>query len=249
MSEYVSEAQHWYDKEGKPVYTQKVKTGKRKGELRSTTLRDARKLGLVPSVTTICSILDKPALTHWRINQAVEKALARERGTEYFEDTSAEQGSRIHAAIENWIEGGDVDDEYVPYTDICQEMFDDMALSAPETERAFASEFGYGGAVDLHDRSANIIVDFKTKALSKEDVLKGKQLAYDEHVMQLAAYRIGLGMPDAKCYNLFLSRTEPDQFVLHEWREADLKRAERMFFACFYLWKEIKKYNPAEEVT
>ena len=42
-------AGHWYSKEGKPVHTQIKKDG---GE-RNTTLADAKKLGLYPSVTTI----------------------------------------------------------------------------------------------------------------------------------------------------------------------------------------------------
>ena len=246
MSDYVSEAGHWYDGEGKPAYTQTVATGKRKGEPRPTTMRDARKLGLVPSVTTINGLLDKPALTHWRIREAVNKALAAERGTEYFEDNSAERGSQIHAAIENWIEVGEVDEEYAAYATICKDVFTLTGVSTPVSERSFTSPLGYGGAVDLHDVGANVLIDFKTKNLSKEDVEKGKKLAYDEHAMQLAAYRLGLDMPTAKCYNLFLSRTEPDAYILHEWSEEDIKRGERMFLLSFMLWKESKKFDPAE---
>ena len=47
---------HWYTKDGAPAYTVEGKTG-----VRNTTLRDARKLGLIPSVTTIISIMEKKA--------------------------------------------------------------------------------------------------------------------------------------------------------------------------------------------
>lgn len=248
MSDYVSEAGHWYDKLGVPAYTQITAGGKSKGKPRPTTLRDARKLGLVPSVTTINGILDKPALTHWRIREAVAKALATERGQEYFEDNSAERGSEIHAAIEDFIvdREADVDTEFLPYIRIVDAVFEELGVSNPVSERSFASKLGYGGAVDLHDKDADILIDFKTKNMSAEDVSKGKKFAYDEHAMQLGAYRLGLDMPTAKCYNLFLSRTEPDAYVLHEWSEEEIKRGERMFLLSFFMWKEMKGFDPAE---
>lgn len=48
---------HWYSRDGDPVYTilKADKTGSR-----NTTLRDARKYHLLPSVTTVFSIMSKP---------------------------------------------------------------------------------------------------------------------------------------------------------------------------------------------
>lgn len=63
---------HWYDHEGKPRYTVPYASGK--GE-RATNLGDARKLKLFPSVTTILGIVDKPALTRWKINEVLEAAI------------------------------------------------------------------------------------------------------------------------------------------------------------------------------
>jgi hypothetical protein len=53
---------HWYSLDGKPCHTVPNKDG---DGTRTTTLRDARKLQLLPSVTTIIGILDKPQLTKW----------------------------------------------------------------------------------------------------------------------------------------------------------------------------------------
>ena len=103
MSDFVAEGGHWYTKDGTPAYTQLVASGKRKGLDRPTTLRDARKLSLVPSVTTLMNLMDKPALTHWKIKRAVEKALDP---FNFVEDNSAEEGSRIHGIVEKWIEEG-----------------------------------------------------------------------------------------------------------------------------------------------
>jgi hypothetical protein len=60
-----SSSQHWYDSEGNPRYTIIGKNGKE----RNTTVRDAREFKYLPSVTTIISQLDKPALTRWKMEQ------------------------------------------------------------------------------------------------------------------------------------------------------------------------------------
>lgn len=63
------ESSHWYDRTGKSCHTQPYADKKRAGESRATTLTDARKLGLLPSVTGILGILDKPQLTDWKLEQ------------------------------------------------------------------------------------------------------------------------------------------------------------------------------------
>ena len=71
MSNYKSEAGHWYDHNGEPMYTIIGANGKE----RNTTLRDAKKEKLVPSVTTIIGIAAKPSLENWKITQALEGSL------------------------------------------------------------------------------------------------------------------------------------------------------------------------------
>ena len=52
---------HWYDKEGNPRYEVEGKKG-----IRPSTLRDARKHGWVPSVSTIWNdVVARPMLTKW----------------------------------------------------------------------------------------------------------------------------------------------------------------------------------------
>ena len=55
---------HWYDREGKPQHFVPSKNGK----LRASTLRDARKHGWMPSVTSVLDIMAKPGLDQWKIN-------------------------------------------------------------------------------------------------------------------------------------------------------------------------------------
>ena len=63
---------HYYNKQGESCHEVVGKNGK----VRPTTIRDARQLGLVPSVTTIMDIQAKPALIQWVQNQILEAAMA-----------------------------------------------------------------------------------------------------------------------------------------------------------------------------
>jgi hypothetical protein len=104
-------------------------------------------------------------------------------------------------------------------------------------ERAFAHEMGFGGKVDLH--CDGIVIDVKTKDFDDP----AKVIGYDEHLMQLAAYRVGLGMPEARCANVFISRTNPDVVAVKEWAEEDLARGWKMFTALLFFWQHKNQYE------
>lgn len=266
MSDFVSEAGHYYDKEGKPAYTQIVATGKNKGNDRPTTIRDARKLNLLPSVTTISSILDKPALTHWKISRALELlkwdiyAWMKDKGmpanipsafkmlfkvVQPDMENKAQRGSEIHGALEKYLEHGVIDPDYTDYIKVLFTVMDELNIDigAVVAERSFASKHGYGGAVDFStEQHGGIIIDFKTKDMDHEKCEKLK--AYDEHIIQLAAYRVGLELPKARLFNLFLSRDNPTVYKLVEWTEEEAQWGETTFFNIFGTWKMLKRYMP-----
>ena len=98
-------------------------------------------------------------------------------------------------------------------------------------ERAFAHEIGFGGKCDLH--AVNIVADVKTKEFSDP----AKVDAYDEHLMQLSAYRVGLGMPGARCANVFVSRSVPGLVKVVEWSQEDLDRGWQMFCSLLKFWQ------------
>ena len=54
---------HWYSAAGQACH--EVPNKSKPGTSRPTTLRDARTMKLLPSVTTILGLLDKPQLTDW----------------------------------------------------------------------------------------------------------------------------------------------------------------------------------------
>jgi len=77
------------------------------------------------------------------------------------------------------------------------------------------------------------VLDVKTKEFTDPDKIGG----YDEHLMQLAAYRVGLGVPNARCANVFVSRNVPGLAVVKEWPEDDLKSGWEMFCCLLKFWQ------------
>ena len=69
---------HWYDSAGEPVYTVLDK----KGNERNTDVRDARKLSLSPSVTTVLKIMYNEQLENWKKLQVLECSLTLPRYTD-----------------------------------------------------------------------------------------------------------------------------------------------------------------------
>jgi hypothetical protein len=80
MKLFTERTSHWYSRTGEPCHTVPA----RSGELRPTNVRDARKLRLLPSVTNVLGVLNKPELAQWKMEQAVLAALTlpREQGEE-----------------------------------------------------------------------------------------------------------------------------------------------------------------------
>jgi hypothetical protein len=218
MNNFATSSGHWYEKDGTPAYEQPNKS--KPGQMRATTLRDAKKLDLVPSVTTILSVAAKPQLERWKLNQlmlaaltlpAVEGESVSEYEARLWEDANAQsiqardEGTKIHGYIESWFMGkrDGFPDEAFPYiTAVETALIEKFGEQPWMPEKSFASDLGFGGKVDLH--SASVIVDYKTKDLAKMDMKKS--MSYDENKMQLSAYRKGMNMPDAKIANLYISR-------------------------------------------
>ena len=84
---YLKESGHWYTRTGAPMYTVKANNGQQ----RNTTLRDARKYDLVPSVTTILNVAAKPGLEAWKQQQILLAALTLPKAENESIDAYAER--------------------------------------------------------------------------------------------------------------------------------------------------------------
>lgn len=240
---------HWYTTEGVPRYEVPRSSGK---GTRATTLADAKKLKLVPSVTTVLTIAAKPMLERWKTEQAITAALTNPKlDTEDYTSwlrrifslsqekskVAADVGTYIHNNLESYYLNEPIDEDIrhiiEPTIEIISENFPKLKLN-PEV--SFASERGFGGKIDISGK--NVILDFKTK--DKETV--DSSLVYEEHIMQLAAYRIGLKMPRARCFNIFIS-TRNGTGYLHEHTQEELKRGEKMFLHLLEYWKLLNNHE------
>lgn len=244
-----SEAGHWYTRSGEPMYTV---PSKKDGSLRNTTLRDARQMDLVPSVTTILNVAAKPGLTAWLQEQAILAALTLPRAPEEPESAwlkrvlqdskqqgrdAADIGTEIHAAIQGHYEGR-TGSAYPIHVQTCTRTIEERYGARNWIcERSFAHEIGFGGKVDMH--CEDLVVDIKTKDFDDPK----KVVPYEENLMQLSAYRMGLGMPKARCANVFVSRNNPDLATIVEWAEDDLQRGWAMFTSLLQFWQYKNQYE------
>jgi len=225
-----SDSGHWYAQDGSPAYRIKGKNGVE----RNTTLRDARERNLAPSVTTILGIIAKPGLNNWLQQQVLLAALTLPRVDGESEENwlqrvmsdarstgreAADRGTRMHGELEKYFDHGSHDAPYYCHTveKALDSHFGEHVLW--ESERSFAWG-GFGGKVDLS--APNIVVDFK----SKEGDLS-KVTAYHEQILQLAAYREGLGMPAARCANVYFNEQGDVKLIEHS--ENDLAEAYECF--------------------
>ncbi len=249
-NQFASESQHWYAKDGSPAYEVIGKNGK----TRPATLRDARELGLYPSVTSILKIEAKPQLTNWLVQQAALACVTLPRLAGEDDDSfilralrdsqeqsskARDRGTAIHGYIERAIGSDPLDDVDGFDRSIVDHVLQWLSVNFRgytwRPERSFACEAGYGGKVDLVGECGDqtMIADFKVKA----DIVEGKRLAYDEHASQLGAYAFGLGKPDARCLNLFVSSTVPGLIVPHEWKREEIDTGFLVFGHLLAIWK------------
>jgi hypothetical protein len=244
-NDHAQESGHWYTRDGVPRYTVMGKNGKE----RNTTLRDARTENLVPSVTTVLNVMAKPALIQWLQKQVLMAALTLPRHIEELEEdyidriivdskeqgrSAADAGTDIHASIQGFYEGKVLTRHEAHVKGTVAALDALYGHQGWIAERAFGHSHGFGGKCDLHSTEGDgIVADVKTKEFTDPD----KVDAYDDHLMQLAAYRVGLGMPKARCSNVFVSRSVPGLVVIKQWEEADLQRGWEMFCSLLKFWQ------------
>lgn len=237
------------------------------GKLRPTTLRDARKLNLVPSVTTVMSVQDKPALLNWLKNELLEACISNpfdpmHQTAEVWKRQVLEQsrrktqlaqdrGSAIHNELELMLSGQGWSDRET--AKICYPVLAFLKEHFPDakwvTEKSFTNlEHGFGGCVDLHCPETNIVLDFKTKMKPADEI--EKLAAYDDHHMQTAAYVVGLGMPkESRRFNLFVGyELDKDGNLVYTGlkltESLDFNREWDMFETLLKFWKLKHNYNP-----
>ena len=265
---------HWYRKDGSPAHFE-GKDGK------GTTLREARKLDLFPSVTTVGQVVAKFALTNWLQEEAAimaaEKVGRRISGSGDMTEVlllidgcdrswaksvvaasrektmaKADAGTDIHDVLERFhnhmeIPSSDGKPDYM-----CAAV---MQLIEDKTGLDYFDDFkaetrfcdtghGYAGMCDLHfyesahvGRKGSWVIDYKSK-----DTVDEKTRGWPENAQQLAAYARGLGIPNARLANVFISRENPTDVKWFEHTNTEYHWS--CFLDALHLWQKTKKFGP-----
>lgn len=222
-----STSSHWYYPDGRACY--EVPYADPSKGMRPTTLKDARKLGLLPSVTTILKCLNKPALNDWMCEQAalavltaprlegeeldafVKRVLQDERQQDDESAKARDLGTDIHDALECALNGQPWPESFSPYVNASMVFLQGRVVA---TEKVLVGN-GYAGKTDLVLEDANVIrlVDFKsTKNLPTKE-------SWTDHRLQTSAYAKALGNTGDKhvaTANLYVSTTEPGKVAYFE---------------------------------
>jgi hypothetical protein len=239
-NDHPAESTHWYTRDGLPAYEVMAKNG----NMRPTTLADARKMNLLPSVSTIIKCAATPGLEQWKMEQMLLAALTLPRLSEESEvdflkrvrtdsretgKKAAERGTAIHTAVEGFYRGDGIKQYPEMIRAVENALTDKFGQQDWLAEKSFACKT-FGGKVDLCSGAA--VLDFKTKEFTSDKLPTG----FEENTMQLAAYRQGLGLHSARCANVFISVNEPGLVHIVEWDEDDLNRGWKMFSGLLDYW-------------
>lgn len=226
-------ASHFYTRDGRPAYEQPRVDGK---GTTKTTVAHARKLGLLPSPTTILRLLAKPQLDTWKQEQAalavltaprregeeldafVHRVLQVEKEHEAEKEAAADEGKAIHDSIECALNDVQYDLKYKPYVDATLKEIQKYGRCV-FNEKILVGD-GYAGRTDCGLESDHFItvVDFK-------GCKKLPRYAYDEHLLQGAAYAAALGNTGDKQVQVaivYINRNIPGEvalFTLWPWRD------------------------------
>ena len=241
MAEYASESGHFYKRNGEPAYTYL----NAKGEEKNTTLREARKFGWYPSVTSIIGLAAKFGLDQWKQEQTILACLTLpkiegESEADFIkrlrEDAKAQakqaagKGTEIHGYIERGFRGDITEEEngFEYYKSVYKTLYAECGVQEWSAEKSFASPLGYGGKVDLH--SAEYLIDFKGTDKPLESLK-----FWDEHCQQLSAYDAGIPPDGRKCGICYVHReTSESRLVWID--EKELIKGWKCFKALLEYW-------------
>lgn len=251
---------HWYHANGMSQHT--IETAE--GATRNTNLRDARKLGLFPSVTEILKILANYGITKWYQGMLLEAAWTmpnhrREQAFGMFEEDcrrDADQfsadarafGSAIHEAIDRFHN----DPEYVPedelllpYFEKYKAWFKASIIRVIDSERTVVNtDHGYAGTMDLlaeHQEHGTVLIDFKT-----QNMKYGRPNFYETWPLQLAAYRECVN-PKPRCMSVVINSKEAMDPFEKLWDDQKIKTSWDVFRRCCEIWQLQRNYFPQEQ--
>lgn len=250
---------HWYNKQGEAVFEVPRASG---GGMRPTTIADARKLGLLPSVTTILGVIDKPQLVDWKVKQAIQACYDNrptgtlEEYTKAMQAKSEEQvgdaadlGTAIHAALEAAFAGETYDAALAPYVLPTLAKVSQAGIKLVQHElRLVNTHQWYAGTTDavmVDSLGRQGILDFKSRKTKPGQ----KCTPWDTEPMQIAAYAYAQfnTLDGIVGSNVYISTTEIGRVEIVTYTSEELKEAWAAFLGATLLWSYLKGYKPGAQ--
>ena len=260
---------HWYLPDGTPYHDVPRADG---NGTRSATLRDARKVNALPSVTNILGVLAKPGLDAWKQEQAIMAALTLPKrdnesldafARRVVEDMSeqvrsaADLGSAVHAAIEVYLQTGEPPEN----PDILRLFMPVKLWIDDHVERiglvetvAVHSEFGFAGRIDLVAKLRHAgtwaVIDFKTQKMKPDKKGVYQAAFYETWPLQLMAYFKALdhaGECSRKLEDIasvVINSVEPTPVQVKVWPREEHEPCWQAFNNARELWCFTKGYRP-----
>ena len=250
---------HWYNTQGEAVFEVPRASG---GGMRPTTIADARKLGLLPSVTTILGVIDKPQLVSWKVAQAIQACFdnrptgtleeyikAMEAKSEEQVTDAADLGSAIHAALEAAFAGETYDAALAPYVLPTLAKVQQTGIKLVQHElRLVNPQYGYAGTTDavmVDSAGRQGILDFKSRKTKPGQ----KCTPWETEPMQIAAYAIAQfsSLDGIVGSNVYISTTEVGRVEIVTYTSEELREAWAAFLGATKLWSYLRDYKPGTQ--
>lgn len=268
---------HWYTQTGESKHHTQYATGARKGEWRNTTLRDARKDNLLPSVTTVLGAYPKGNLDRW-IKEQVVIAMhnnppsgpaaapitslkdADEAQMNYFSyidklsnkrrDEAAARGTFLHDNVEAMILGKPWD-ESDAHLQTVKEWMDKNLAEVHFTEKNVVDlELKIAGRLD----ACLILQDdprpiiVDYKGRGFNDLKRGPEpKQYKTDMMQLAFYAKATEVE--RIANLYIANDREQPLIyFYEYTPEQMQEAYEAFKHLVHIWQYDHSYEPEIEV-
>ena len=244
---------HWYRPDGSSAY--------------GSTLREARSEKLLPSVTTVTSLLAAPGLEAWKQSELVMAALTMPE-SEKSEDLNvlakqivaeskragkdaANLGTQVHDQCEAILRNGTWEKNLM--TEAIYAWVLENVKSVKWCEKTLVDNLvGYAGRADAlidHVEHGLTLIDWKTQKFKKQK--KGfKPKFYNKWILQLAAYAECIGKP-VRCISVAINtkaESEDDIIVVDKlWSEEEQEDGYHQFLNLHSLWCWDRNYNPVDQ--
>lgn len=260
---------HWYTRDGEPMHTVPYADKKRK-DRKPTTLADARKLGLLPSVTTVLKVVAKPGLESWKLEQAIMASLTlprkKDEPTEDFakrvvEDmeseasSAADTGKQIHAAIEHFAKTGELSPDFrtvARHVVAFRRWLRETDARILASEKVVVAE-GYAGTADLLleiPGIGTVLADIKSQHVKDDKKGQPKPKFYEEWCYQMSAYAEAMEHQEMMTIDavasLVMDKNQPGRYFSKIWSDQDRSKALAAFSSAFRIWTIQKNYDPSD---